>query len=520
MGDAVFTLIFIAFVVSLILIVWFVKRYKRCPSDKILVVYGKVGKGSAGTRTAKCIHGGAAFIWPVIQDFEFLDLSPITISVDLKKALSKQQIRVNVPCNFMVGISTEDGVMNNAAERLLGIRLEDIRILAEDIIIGQLRVVIATMTIEEINSNREMFLRNVSDSVEQELKKLGLKLINVNVKDITDESGYIDALGKKEAERAINKAKIEVAEEQKNGAIGEAKFRKEQSIEVAAQTAEAQIGVSESQKTQRIKVAAANSEAQVGEAETQKNQRISIAAANATAVSGENEAKIRVASSEAERRKAEAEANKIAVSAERINEAETQKSAYEAQKLAELARADREKATKTADIIIPAEIERQRIEIEAEAEAERIRRVAKGNADSIYYEMEAKAKGVMEILAKQAEGFNAMVKAAGDNPDDAVKMMIADKLVEIVKLQTEAVKNIKIDKVTVWDSLSNGKSSTANFMSGMLGALPPINDIFKSAGLELPSYLKGKATEEAAEKAAAAEPETAPTPETTDEVKG
>ena len=319
MGDAVFTLAFIAVVVSLILIFWFVKRYKRCPSDKILVVYGKVGKGSGGTRTAKCIHGGAAFIWPVIQDFEFLDLSPITISVDLKKALSKQQIRVNVPCNFMVGISTEDGVMNNAAERLLGIRLDDIRILAEDIIIGQLRVVIATMTIEEINSNREMFLRNVSESVEQELKKLGLKLINVNVKDITDESGYIDALGKKEAERAINKAKIEVAEEQKNGAIGEAKFRKEQSIEVAAQTAEAQIGVSESQKTQRIKVAAANSEAQVGEAEAQKNQRISIASANATAVSGENEAKIRVANSEAERRKAEAEANKIAVSAERIN---------------------------------------------------------------------------------------------------------------------------------------------------------------------------------------------------------
>ena len=280
------------------------------------------------------------------------------------------------------------------------------------------------------------------------------------------------------------------------------------------------LSVSESQKTQRIKVAAANSEAQVGEAEAQKNQRISIAAANATAVSGENEAKIRVASSEAERRKAEAEANKIAVSAERINEAETQKSAYEAQKLAELARADREKATKTADIIIPAEIERQRIEIEAEAEAERIRRVAKGNADSIYYEMEAKAKGVMEILAKQAEGFNAMVKAAGDNPDDAVKMMIADKLVEIVKLQTEAVKNIKIDKVTVWDSLSNGKSSTANFMSGMLGALPPINDIFKSAGLELPNYLKGKSTEETAEKPAAAEPEHETTPETTEEVKG
>ena len=113
-----------------------------------------------------------------------------------------------------------------------------------------------------------------------------------------------------------------------------------------------------------------------------------------------------------------------------------------------------------------------------------------------------------------------MVKAAGDNPDDAVKMMIADKLVEIVKLQTEAVKNIKIDKVTVWDSLSNGKSSTANFMSGMLGALPPINDIFKSAGLELPNYLKGKDIAEKAEKAAESESETVSEPEHTEEVKG
>jgi len=247
---------------------------------------------------------------------------------------------------------------------------------------------------------------------------------------------------------------------------------------------------------QRIQVAKADSEAQIGEADAKMRKRIQVAKADSEAVEGENNAKITVANSNADRRKAEAEAERIAMSAEKINEAETLRASYEAQKNAELARAEKKKATQAADVIVPAEIDKRRIEIEAEAEAERIRRIAKGNADSIYYEMEAKAKGMMEMLQKQAEGFNSLVRSAGNNPNDAVKMMIADKITEIVKMQTEAVQNRKIDKVTVWDSMSGGKSSTANFLSGMLGSLPPLNDIFKSAGLELPDYLKGKKTDE------------------------
>ena len=482
----------IALVTTIICISWFVKRYKRCPSDKILVVFGKVGKNQTGDRTAKCIHGGAAFVWPIIQDYDYLDLTPIPITVDLKNALSKQNIRVNVPCRFMVGISTEPGVMTNAAERLLGLNLKTIHDLASDIIIGQLRVVIATMQIEEINSDREKFLINVSGAVEHELKKIGLKLINVNVTDITDENGYIEALGKEATAGAKNDALRMVAEKEKEGAIGQANARKEQRIQVAAANSEAQIGEADAQMKQRIQVAKADSEAQIGEADAKMRKRIQVAKADSEAVEGENNAKITVANSNADRRKAEAEAERVAMSAEKINEAETLRASYEAQKNAEIARAEKKKATQAADVIVPAEIDKQRIEIEAEAEAERIRRIAKGNADSIYYEMEAKAKGIMEMLQKQAEGFNSLVRSAGNNPNDAVKMMIADKITEIVKMQTEAVQNLKIDKVTVWDSMSGGKSSTANFLSGMLGSLPPLNDIFKSAGLELPDYLKGK----------------------------
>jgi flotillin len=493
MGQFFVSAVVIAILFVFILIYSLFRRYKRCPSDRILVVYGKVGGGDG--RTAKCIHGGAAFIWPIIQDYEFLDLTPIPIEVDLENALSKQNIRVNVPSRFMVGISTEPGIMQNAAERLLGLTMQQIQHLAADIIFGQLRVVIATMNIEEINADREKFLINVSDSVEHELKKIGLKLINVNVTDITDAAGYIEALGKEATAHAINDAKKLVAEKDRDGAIGEAEARQDQRIKVAAANAKANIGEAEAQKNERVEVSSKEADAKIGEAKAQQNERIQTAAANAEAIKGENDAKITIANSDAERRVKEAEATKIAATAEKIYEANALEESYNAQKLAEQQRAERDKATQYANIVVPAEIEKQKVEIQAEAEAERIRRIAKGDADALFFKMEAEAKGNLQLLSKQAEGFNEIVKAAGLDPKNAVLLMVADKLPELVKLQVEAIKNIKIDKITVWENggnSANGKTNTANFVSGMLGSLPPFEELFKMAGMELPDYLKGK----------------------------
>ncbi|MGV8093442.1 MAG: flotillin family protein [Mangrovibacterium sp.] len=445
----------IAVLFLFIIVVAMTKRYKRCPSDRILVVYGKVGKGSdSESRSAKCIHGGAAFIWPVIHAYEFLDLTPISIEINLRSALSKQNIRVDVPSRFTVGISTEPSIMNNAAERLLGLSQESISNLAKDIIFGQLRLVVATMEIEEINSNRDKFLAAVSSNVEAELKKIGLKLINVNVTDINDESGYIEALGKEAAAKAINDAKKSVAEKNRDG--------------------------------------------EIGQADAHQEQRVQVAKADATAVEGENIAKVTIANSDADRREREAEALRRAVAAEKVKQAKALEEAYAAEKEAEIVRASRDKATQTANVVIPAEIDKQKVEIDAEAMAEQIRRKAKGEADAIYMKMEAQAKGIYEILSKQAEGFDRLVKATGNNSKDAVMMMIADKLPELVKTQVEAIKNIKIDKVTVWETGNgkDGKTSTANFMQGMLGAIPPLNEVFQSAGLQLPDYLVGKSVEQ------------------------
>ncbi len=496
MGGSSFILIAIIAASVFVVVLFFamLRRYKRCPSDQILVVYGRVGKGADGFRSAKCIHGGAAFIWPVFQDYEFLDLKPISIEVKLTNALSKQNIRVDVPSSFTVGITTEPGIMSNAAERLLGLSKQQIHDLAKDIIFGQLRLVVATMDIEEINSNRDKFLANVSSNVEAELKKIGLKLINVNVTDIKDESGYIEALGKEAAAKAINDARQSVAEKNRDGSIGEANAHQDERTQVAALHAQAKIGEANASKEERIKTADANALAISGEADANKMERIRVADANALAVEGENESRITIANSEAKRREAEAEANRIAIAAEKVKQAKALEESYTAEKEAETIRAQRDEATQRANIIIPAEISKQRVEIDAEAEAEQLRRKAKGEADAIYAKMDAEARGIYEILSKQAEGFKLLVSAAGNNAEDAVKIMVADKLTDLVKLQSEAIKNIKIDKVTVWDSGkgSSGKSSTADFISGLYGSVPPLQEMFNMAGMNLPEYLKGK----------------------------
>ena len=466
-------LLLILVVVVFVSLAAILKRYKRCPSDKILVIYGKTGKNKEGAiSSARCIHGGAAFVGPVVQDFAFLELKPISIECNLTNALSKQNIRVDVPCRFTVGISTEPEVMTNAAERLLGLSVDSIQNIATDILFGQLRLVIATMDIEEINADRDKFLASVSANVEAELRKIGLKLINVNVTDIRDESGYIEALGKEAAAKAINDAKKSVAEQNRFGEIGKAEADRDKDIRIA---------------------------------ETTRDTRIKTADANARAVEGENNSKIAIANSEAVRREKEAEAARIAVAAEKVQAAKALEEAYKSERDAEMARADREKATRQANVVVPAEVEKQKAIIDAEAEAEKIRRKAQGEADAIFAKMDAQARGMLEILTKQAQGFNQLVQAAAGDPEKAVTMLIADKLPDLVKTQVEAVKGINIDKVTVWDggNSADGKTATSNFISGMMKSVPPLDELFKMAGLNLPSYLKGAPE-------AAAEPEPQP----------
>ena len=439
-------------------------RYRRCPSDKILVVYGKV----SGGKSAHCHHGGAAFVWPIIQDYQYLDLTPLPIDIRLEGALSKQNIRVNTPSTFTVGISTEPGIMENAAERMLGLNMEHIKELAKDIIFGQMRVVIATMDIEEINADRDKLIQNISMGVEVELKKVGLRLINVNVQDITDASGYIDALGQEAASKAIAEAKVKVAMADRDGEIGAAAM--------------------------------------------QRDKRISVASANAEATRGENASLVDIANSDAMRRSAAAEAERMATAAEKVAEAKVLEEAYVSEQAAEKQRAERDKATQFADIVVPAQVAKERQLVEADAEAEKTRRIQQGKSDAVRTEKQAEADGIVFVKEAEANGLKAKLFAEAEGaqavlegkakgfedlirtcmgPAGAQSMLITELLPQLVREQVQAIANLKIDKITVWDSGkgADGKTSTANFLSGMAGAVPPLHEIARNVGVELPEYL-------------------------------
>ncbi|MCB0705703.1 MAG: flotillin family protein [Saprospiraceae bacterium] len=475
---------------TLLLILFFVSRYKRCPSDKILVVYGRTGTD----QSAKCYAGGAAFIWPVIQDYQYLDLKPIPIDVNLQDALSKQNIRVSVPAQFTVGVSNKPNLMISAAERLLGLARQEISGLAHDIIMGQMRLVIANMDIEELNVDRDKFVEAVYGHVGEELHKIGLELINVNVTDIHDESSYIKALGQEAAAKAINDAKVKVALEERNGSIGQAEAKQEQRTKVAEANSRAEIGEAsasaaeiEGKNLAEIKVAESNAKRDVQMSEADAQAAIGKADANAAATKGRNLSEILIAESEAKRDIQIAESRRQAVAAQKVAQARAMQEAYIAEKETEIARAQMETAKRQADEVVQASIEKQKAVINAQAQAERNREIAKGDADAILSKLEAQAKGTEELLTRQAEGFRKLVDAAGGDAKSAIGLLLVDKLAELAEIQVSAIKNLDIDKIVVYDNGSG--QGMGNLIQGLYSAVPQLSDFLNQAGLNLPNVL-------------------------------
>ncbi len=451
-------------------LIFLASRYKRCPSDAILVVFGKVGEG----QSSRCIHGGGAFIWPLIQDYEYLSLTPMTISIPLQNALSLQNIRIHVPSTFTVGISTDPKVMMNAAERLLHQDNPTIEKMAKEIIFGQLRLTVASLKIEQINQDRESFLVSIRHNVEPELNKIGLYLINVNITDITDESDYIESIGKKAASEAVNRAMIDVADQDKLGAIGQ----------------------SEAVKIREVRVAENVAEGEKGKKKAEADRRVFIQGQEATAVTGENTSKAEIAETNALLEVRRAAAMQKGEVAKLEAEVQIQKAQYRSE-------TERLRAAE----VVQKEIDKQKIEISAEAEAEKTRREARGQADAILLKYEAEAKGIRQVLESKAAGYENLVKSCGGDAKAAATFLMVEKIEGIVAKQVEAIKNIKIDKVTVWDSAGSGKdgSSTANFLSGLIKSLPPLHDVAAQAGGDLPNYL-GKMTDGAGTPPAPAAP--------------
>jgi flotillin len=522
-------------------ILLFVARYKRCPANKILVVSGSVGSGNA----AKCISGGGAFVWPVIQEYAYLSLDPIRMDVPLGDALSLENIRISVPAVFTVAIGTEPEVRQMAAIRLLNMTHEAIEGTAHDIIVGQLRAVIASMTIDEINRDRDGFLHKVQHQLEPELRKIGLVLLNVNIKDLRDASGYLEALGKQAAQQAIQQARGDVAEQEKLGEIRVAQAnrekligvaqaekerdialretRREQAVRLALLEKEQSVGeqsaalerdaqVKEAQRTQAMRVALLDKEQKIAEqtaafereaavAAADQKKRVAVAEANATAIAGEAAAQGRVAATNADLSVRKAEAYQLAETRQREAEAAVQEAQNRAMARAALAEAERVEAEQRARLEAPAKAEKARTIVEAEADAERQRIAALAEAGAIYARLEAEAKGQYEIMSKRAQALGEVVKAAGGDPKAAFQLLMVEQIPQLAETAAKAIANIKFDKVVVWEggnATGDGSAvgGSAGFIQNVARSMPPMMQVLRDvAGVELPSFLGTMAPE-------------------------
>ena len=489
-----------------------VNRYVRCPANKILVISGRVG----GEGAARCISGGGTLVWPVIQEYAFLDLDPLRIDVKLPDALSLENIRISVPSVFTVAIGIEETVRQNAAIRLLNLTHPQVEATARDIIIGQLRAVIATMSIDQINRDREAFLQRVQHQLEPELLKVGLTLLNVNIQDLRDESGYLEALGKQAAAQAIQKARGDVAEQEKQGAIRVANAERDQSVSVASSQKDREIGLEEAKRERAVRVAAIQKEQAVGEQqaaferdmavkEAERAKRVAVAAADAAAIAGEAESQGKVVRTQATLAITRAEASQQSEIAQRTAKAEVERVENEAQARAAIARAERVEAERRAELEAPAKAEKARMIVAAEADAERVKIAARAEAEATFARLDAEARGNLSIMEKKAEGLQKMVAAAGGNPDAAYRLLFLEQMPVVTQTLAGAISNIKFDKVVLWNGAggANGPGGVSSLVEDLVKVLPPLMQVAEEiGGVQLPGIF-GKRVQEATAAAAA-----------------
>jgi len=494
------------------ILVFFVKRFRRCPSNKILIISGKVRGGNS----ARVISGGGAFVWPVIQEYAYMDLTPMQVDIPLKDALSAENIRVAVPSVFTVGVGQDLETQQNAAARLLSLAndIGQIKRQAQDIIFGQLRLIIASMKIQEINSDRDALLTRIQTHLMPELKKIGLVLINVNITDLTDDSGYIEAIGKKAASEAVQQARGDVADQERLGEVRVAQANREKVVEVANAEKDREIGLASAAREKAVKIAEMQKDQQVGEQtaayereaavkNAEQTKRISVAQADAKAIAGEAASQAEIAATQAALAVKRADAFQLSETRKREAEAHVQEAQNKAMAQAALANAERIEAERRAELEAPAKAEKARKIVEAEAAAAQVTLAAKADADAMRIKLAAKAQGEYDILSKRATALGELVDKAG-GAQQAFALLMADQIKDIAKTASDAISGIKIDKVVVWDS-GTGEGGVPGFIRNMASALPPTMNMLRDiTGIELPAYL-GSMVSEAAQAGGPAE---------------
>lgn len=498
----------------ILLILVFIARYRTAGPDEALIVTGSaLGNGknvvsSDDGKKIKIIRGGGTFVVPVLQQHEALSLLNHKLEVGTKNTYTKQGVPVTVNGVSIIKVGSSIEEVSTAAEQYLGKTPEDLRLEAREVLEGHLRAILSSMTVEEIYSNREKFAQSVQEVASTDLKKMGLRIVSFTIKEISDDNGYLTALGQPQIAAVKRDAAIASANADKDSRIQKAEAEKEAKESEYRRLAE----IAEAEKEKELKVQSYKREQEQAKADADIAYELQQAKAQQNVVEEkmrvqiiEREKQIELEEKEIYRREKQydAEVKKKADADRYAVEKQAEANRFSAEQKAEADRYTVEKKAEADKIreVMQAEAQQFKIESEAKGRAEevRVQGLAKAEIEEAQGLAEAKAekakgeaeaevirlKGLAEAEAKQkvAEAFEKYGQAA-------VLDMVVRMLPSYAKEIAAPLGNI--DKITVVDTGGSGKNGGAGKVAGYATDLmATMQETLKaSSGLDLKELIE------------------------------
>lgn len=462
--------------------VLFARNYVKVPPSSVAVFYGRKHRivdeaGNTSTVGFRVVRGGAALRVPVLEKVAYLSLNILSIPLVIDRAYTREGVPVTVDAVANVKIASDDVSLRAAAERFLGMDPREIRGVIFQTLEGHLRAILGNLTVEEINTDRQAFAEKMVGEAAVDLRRMGVGIDILTIKQISDEQGYLEALGKKRT-----------AEVKRDAVIGEAAAQRDAMIQSAladqegkTKRLEADIAIAQVLRDKETKQAEFSAAVRAKQAETEQAGPLATATAKQHVIEMEvrvdrirKQQEVLVQEQEAERREKELLATVVKPA--------------EAERRAVVIRAEGEREA----AIIRAEAVKRQLEWEGAGEASRIQSIGRAEADKLLALGEAEAAVAKQKLLAEAEGLQKKAEAWKQFNDAAMMNMVVDKLPELA--QAFATQVAGIDKINIIDMGGGGSSGGVNkVMSTVGGGMTAMFAMLKDQfGIDVPQLVQPK----------------------------
>jgi flotillin len=466
------------------------RNYIKVPPNKVAIVSGRKRKLKDGTILGfRLVHGGATLRLPGLERVDYLDLNVIPVNLETRKAITKQGVAVTVQAVANVKIGSDDRSLGNSAERFLGMPITGVKEVILQTLEAHLRAICGTLTVEEINSDRQAFAHRMTADAAEDFQKMGLVIDVFAVQHISDEHGYLDSLGRKRTSEVVRDAEIGEADAKRDAMMRTAGADKE------GQTAryQADVLIAEAEKEKNLQVAAFAIEVNAKNAEAAQAGPLADARARQNVKKEEiriqeieTQARIAVAQREAERKRQELEST-IVAEAEAAQRATILRA--EGEKSSQILLAEGEKQRRVA----LAEADARELEFEGLGESSKIAKIAEAEAGRVRTVGQAEADAILARGMAEAEAMRKKAEALKMYGEAAMMQMVVEKLPEIARAFAEPLASI--DKVSILEMGGGGgnghTSGVSRFVGNVGGGMAAMSEFLKANfGLDLAEVIK------------------------------